>query len=163
MPTSGPKASSTDVYFPPTETPTASPTAVLATPTDSPITTTPAPTNGFEEWAAGILDSALSALGIDDPFPANDLQKEALLWLVNDDPANLSVVDTEPQVLLERFVMILLYLSTEGSSWTYSDNWLSDLPICEWGGVECNEDGLVTMVYLCKRTLEYISLSCCLF
>ena len=45
-----------------------------------------------------------------DTFPSSDLQQQALSWLVDDDSYYTSVMEAEPDELMERFVMVLFYL-----------------------------------------------------
>jgi hypothetical protein len=52
--------------------------------------------------------------------------------------------------ILERFVLALLYVATEGDLWTLSFEWLSGLSVCDWYGVTCTPDGLVSDLALSK-------------
>jgi hypothetical protein len=65
-------------------------------------------------------------------------QIEALNWLAFDDPANLDFELLRPVVLLERFVMALLYFSTAGETWKTSSGYLTASPLCSWRGVDCD-------------------------
>ena len=38
----------------------------------------------------------------------------------------------------DRAVLTALYNATNGENWHHSDNWLSDLPLGEWAGVDTN-------------------------
>ena len=69
-----------------------------------------------------------------DPFPSTQVQQEALSWLVNDDPANLSAMDTDAEVLLERFIMVLFNLDI---TWDGGSGWLSGSSVCDWQGIVC--------------------------
>ena len=54
----------------------------------------------------------------------------------------------------DREALVALYNATELENWSTSDNWLSDAPLGEWGGVTTDDDGRVTELYL-----AYIPLS----
>ena len=44
----------------------------------------------------------------------------------------------------DREALVALYNATDGENWNASGNWLSDVPLSEWGGVTTNGDGRVT-------------------
>ena len=39
-----------------------------------------------------------------------------------------------------RGALVVFYNATNGDEWDDSTNWLSDAPICEWYGLDCNND-----------------------
>ena len=47
-----------------------------------------------------------------------------------------------------------LYNATEGSNWTNSDNWLTSEPLSDWHGIETDNDGRVTEIYLIGNNLN---------
>ena len=47
-----------------------------------------------------------------------------------------------------------LYNSTDGANWTNNDNWLSDAPLSDWHGVETDDEGRVTEIYLIGNNLD---------
>jgi hypothetical protein len=73
----------------------------------------------------------------------------ALRWLANNDTMVLDLDSTCPAILVERYVLAVLYFSTSGLDVL---NFLSASSICEWnnedGGVDCNEDDLVVALFL---------------
>ena len=74
----------------------------------------------------------------EEGYPNNPHAVDAVTWLVDNDPAQLPVDGSvPPEVIRERYVMALLYYSTNGPNWTHQDNVLSDQPICTWYGVNC--------------------------
>jgi hypothetical protein len=88
-----------------------------------------------------------------DPFTP---QHDALDWLANDDGKKAEpLVDPNKQVTIERYVMALLYFSTNGKSWGGNFSFLLPSSVCEWndgdevGGVVC-DDLLVTKLNLSK-------------
>ena len=52
--------------------------------------------------------------------------------------------------VVQRYSLSVFYFSTEGSRWTEDSGWLSRRQECEWFGVECNSNGLVTSLSLGK-------------
>lgn len=76
----------------------------------------------------------------------NPLQTQASTWISQ--YGNKCVSDSN---LMQRYSLAVLYFSTKGKSWAESTNWLAnDKDHCQWFGVECNEEGLVTRLNLCK-------------
>jgi hypothetical protein len=83
-------------------------------------------------------------------------QHDALDWLANVDAKKTEfLVDPNKQVTIERYVMALLYFSTNGKSWGGNYSFLLPSSVCEWndgdevGGVVC-DDLLVTKLNLSK-------------
>jgi hypothetical protein len=77
--------------------------------------------------------------GILEPFSGealndvNSPQFKALNWIVNDDPANLSVGGTTPDETIQtRYVAAVLYYALGGVSWATQYDFLSDRDICTW-------------------------------
>jgi Leucine-rich repeat (LRR) protein len=88
----------------------------------------------------------------------SDLQLEALEWLAGDlvDPvtAMLELNSTAAtRVLLVRFVLALLFFSTDGSGWVNQTNWLSEAAVCEWALVDCagGEEEIVGLGFLANN------------
>jgi type II secretory pathway pseudopilin PulG len=87
-------------------------------------------------------------------FPISSPQKEALNWMMNEDEG-FDIETTPPNIILERYVVAVLYYATDGPNWEYHRHFLSDLPVCEWSdaypsqtGVSCNDCGTVTRLDL---------------
>ena len=47
-----------------------------------------------------------------------------------------------------------LYDATNGDEWDDSTNWLSDAPLCDWYGIDCNNDDDVIGIYLDSNNLQ---------
>jgi hypothetical protein len=97
----------------------------------------------------------------DDSSP----QFRALHWLADDDPAVLDLYSTPIRILVERYVLVVLYFATLGENWVSQLNFLSVSSVCEWNngepqssvrrrGVYCNEYDLVAFLYLGKSKHE---------
>ena len=53
----------------------------------------------------------------------------------------------------DRGTLITLYNALDGPNWTHRTNWLSDLPLGAWHGVEIDDDGRVTRLELADNDL----------
>ena len=104
---------------------------------------TPAPTFSDEAFLREILSLATSEEVLRDPSTP---QHQALQWLLNEDPAGLPIRDTNPERLLERYILVVLYGVTGGAYWVDNSDFLSDKSVCEWSGVFCgNENSIVNL------------------
>ena len=56
------------------------------------------------------------------------------------------MAQTSPET--DREALVALYNATGGPNWNASNNWLSDAPISEWGGVSTDGNGRVTTLTL---------------
>jgi hypothetical protein len=69
-------------------------------------------------------------------------QNQAYLWLAGNE--NLASLSTERRV--QRFALASLYYSTDGPSWSQTQDWLTDVDECTWfstssGGAICDQTG----------------------
>jgi hypothetical protein len=73
-------------------------------------------------------------------------QHAALNWLANGDDAMLDLDTTPDDILIERFVVVLLYVTTTGWAWSHPMRFLRETGVCDWysgrndRGILCNED-----------------------
>lgn len=95
------------------------------------------------------------SLLIDDDSP----QRQAMLWMCKDKNVN-TLEHTEK---LQRFVLGVLFYSTnmipsvhveDPGAWKVADNWLTNAHSCDWMGVECNEDKVITAIFLERNRLS---------
>jgi len=56
--------------------------------------------------------------------------------------------------LLEMYILITIYLGTNGKLWARNSEWKKNNDICAWSGVECNDDGRVKGLDLSENNLE---------
>jgi len=63
-------------------------------------------------------------------------QKDALNWILNDDPAKLNAKSSG---ILDRYALAVFYFSTKADQmpWTQMDGWMTEKGICEWYGIQC--------------------------
>jgi hypothetical protein len=65
-------------------------------------------------------------------------------WLIKDDAMDLEHSDP---LLMQRFVLALLYFQLDGTNWIYTD-YLTGDDECQWDGITCNDDNEVTDIIL---------------
>ncbi|KAI2505202.1 hypothetical protein MHU86_9198 [Fragilaria crotonensis] len=85
-----------------------------------------------------IQDASPSTSIVDDTASPPTL---ALEWMASD-PVSATLDDN---AFVQRFAVVTLYYSTNGSDWTSQPDppWLSPVDECEWGGIVCGSDGVV--------------------
>uniref|UniRef100_A0A7S4VJQ7 Uncharacterized protein n=1 Tax=Ditylum brightwellii TaxID=49249 RepID=A0A7S4VJQ7_9STRA len=97
-------------------------------------------------------DALLSLLLQSSKVPSQSLsyaQYQATMWMIQDDPLYLNPNTNQTQYIIERYVLVLLYMSmggigkSNGGQWVNSAGFLSELTTCDWMGVTCKEDGIV--------------------
>jgi hypothetical protein len=109
------------------------------------------------------------------PLSANDTlwdesspQYKALWWIVHDDPAKMIMTmqdetqSSSSSMIVERYVMALLYFATDGPNWPTHFNFLGNSSICDWNddtsklGVQCSDQGATTELELGKCGLTFV-------
>ena len=75
----------------------------------------------------------------DYPISACVPSNEALIWLSS---GNMRA----PGEVRQRYMLALLYYSTNGTKWVYDNEWLTALNECLWLGVQCNNYGFVNNI-----------------
>jgi Leucine-rich repeat (LRR) protein len=92
-----------------------------------------------------------------------DLFPQEANFMYSCDPRNVALLlvssmDTAAksteQMLLERYVLNLLYLSWSGPKWKLKKGWLGLEDVCAWSGVTCNGDKSVVGLDLSENRLE---------
>ena len=63
----------------------------------------------------------------------------------------MSIIFT--QVEQDSLALVALYNDTGGDSWTDNSGWLTDSPLCDWYGVNCNEEDRVSFLVLYYNNL----------
>jgi len=87
----------------------------------------------------------------------NDVQSPqytSACWIINYDLLQLNANDTN---IIQRYIMALLFYSTDGWNWRYGYSFLSGMHECQWNsdaqGIDCRDDS-VTDIDLCKLQLQ---------
>ena len=86
--------------------------------------------------------SGMSAL-VDITTP----QYKAACWIIYDDVKNLTAFSSN---LVQRYVLGLFYIATNGPNWIRSYSFLSGKNECDWGAVVCNDQEFVKYMRLSK-------------
>ena len=99
-------------------------------------------------------------VGTNEELRSKGAHKATLDWMANEDPLNLPIPENGDDVAtteyIARYVMVLLYFSTDGENWAHPLNFLSGKPICEWydvvkdtpKGIWCDDKGVPTSVII---------------
>jgi len=67
---------------------------------------------------------------------------------------SVSMQPTTLYKLQQRGALVALYDATNGDEWRINTNWQSDAPVCEWYGLDCNNDDDVIEIHLYYNTLR---------
>lgn len=118
--------------------PTAEPTT---TPVPTIAATTLAPTLDRFEYLSQLV-STISPNYMETGTP----QADAFEWMTTRDFMDWTVL--QKRELLERYIFVVFYFSMGGRQWTRDTDWLSELHICDWYGLECNLDVFVVDIFL---------------
>ena len=124
---------------------------------------TASPTHSDEFW--NLYHKLRPVLGKEIP-PQNSLQFAAMDWMVNFDRIGMDFVTTPGWVVIERFIIVLLYFSTGAGTWTNQVHFLSPTSVCSWNdidrelGILCDDENHVIEVSMCKciQNLQIFSL-----
>ena len=128
-------------------------------PPAAPPSPTSAPSGGA---AAASFQSILEPLSGEALNDTNSPQGQAFSWIVNGDPAQLSVEDTPHETIKTRYVAALLYFAFQGTNWLQQFNFLSADNVCMWNqigtddrayGIECGVQGSIETLRLRKYLL----------
>lgn len=122
---------------------------------------TPRPTSSSETLCNGITRkqranvilmrlSLITAVG--DIYSGGEVdsgtpQGQAYRWILAEDDRVLCPLDT---TLEQRYILAVLYYSTNGKEWTDNGKWLSETSECSWLGVSCNFRGEIDTIELRK-------------
>jgi hypothetical protein len=84
---------------------------------------------------------------IEYPLPPDATPEEqALDWLINDDPLQLTLEQTlGSRRLSQRFALLTLWFSTNGPEWSDMNGWLNDEEECNWRGIACDQDVVISI------------------
>lgn len=111
----------------------------------------------------GSLESTYDRHGLDKSLLEEDAndgpQRQAMLFMAKDKNVN-SMEHTEK---LQRFVLSVFFYSTNmipsvhvqnPGAWKIADKWMTNAHSCDWMGVECNADKVVTKITLERNRLS---------
>jgi len=81
---------------------------------------------------------------------SNSPQQNALLWIAETDDRGLQIDNPK---LIQRYVLVLLYYSTDGANWVNRDKYLTDALECQWHGIDCTNETMVVNISLASNNL----------
>ena len=84
-----------------------------------------------------ILPHLATISGMSALVDINAPQYKAACWIIYDDMRKFNA--SSPN-LVQRYVLGLFYIATNGPEWTRSYSFFSDKHECNWGGVTCDEN-----------------------
>jgi len=123
--------------------------------TGDPITLAPTSSPSFSSDDSMI--SFLTSFGVDSSTfrDVESPQSQALDWLT-DPEFNRKLTATFDTI--QRYVLAVMYFTTNGTEWANSDGWLTAASVCEWftaGSIRtvCSDDGLLTQLNLSRNNL----------
>jgi hypothetical protein len=131
------------LYFslrPPTKEKTPSPSSA---PSPAP---SQAPTHSPTLSKLSNLNLTIAMLLDDTSFPSSESQRKALEWLAQED----TEYQEDSDELLERYIAVLFYMTTNGDGWINKKLWLSIDHVCDWHGMQCNEANRIIRIDLGK-------------
>jgi hypothetical protein len=102
-----------------------------------------------------LFRKALVSVSGETLYDKDSPQYQALDWIANTDPAKISVSDSNPEIIKQRYVAAVLYFALGGNNWTDKYNFLTGDSICEWhnesSGIICDPAKVrVVTLNLCK-------------
>jgi hypothetical protein len=95
----------------------------------------------LKEVLATVSDASLLDAKHTDQF-------KAFMWMARMDPSPLDIDTTPSSVVLQKYIMTLLYVSTNGKQWKNQNSYLSEVSVCDWVGLTCNDDGELVSIVL---------------
>lgn len=63
-------------------------------------------------------------------------------------------LDEQHDEVMERFALLSLWYSTGGAAWSLGTQWSSQVTVCQWPSVQCNNDGRVSALLLWNNQLR---------
>ena len=127
-------------------TPPVAPSTVPPTPEPTTAPPTAAPRSERFEQIYGLIGKDIAS----DPSVLRDPdtnQFKALEWLADVDEAALEFMALPKQVLVERYVLALLYVATNGKAWDDSFGFMGAGSVCDWSSY--NDDVEIVVGVTC--------------
>eukprot|EP00980_Cylindrotheca_fusiformis_P007282 scaffold1525_cov142-Cylindrotheca_fusiformis.AAC.82 len=135
----------------PSSSPTTNPSSSPTTPPTRTPVLTPSPTTTeslFFATVARLLQvTPQSSMALVNPETP---QYRALDWMVNNDDDVELMSDS---VLVQRWYLMTMFLSLQGSAWTNNEFWQTNTNECAWFGVGCDGQGNVDSISLNQNNI----------
>jgi hypothetical protein len=136
--------------------PNRAPSPIVGKPETTAPTTFPAKTSTGDSLNDSIADLLLekSPASLESLGEQSSPQFQALQWVGSD----LGQHTFSNDRIIQRWVLAVLFYSTNGDAWQNADGWLTSLDECSWfttsGGGICDDQGRITHVELRDNKLE---------
>ncbi|KAG7368355.1 two component regulator [Nitzschia inconspicua] len=92
----------------------------------------------------------ISGQALQDP---DSHQSIVLHWMVKSDPNAKDLDEMGYVFVVQKYVLILIYVATNGIGWMDNSGWLNATEVCAWKGISCHSDGLVDDIDLGNQNL----------
>lgn len=137
----------------PTHEPTSKPAAppIIPTPTTG-VTVGTATAVSVDTAALKAILAAVSDVLLLDTKHTN--QYKAFMWMARVDPSPIDVESTPRSMIIQKYIMVLIYISTNGKAWNEQNLYLTEASVCDWIGLTCNENGEIVSVVLEHNNLD---------
>jgi Leucine-rich repeat (LRR) protein len=87
--------------------------------------------------------SILEPLSRDSLFDTSTDAFQALEWIAIVDSGQLNPLDMNAiSLIVERYVLALLYFATDGPNWFNQTDYLTGASVCDWKGIDCDLEGV---------------------
>ena len=92
--------------------------------------------------------------GLDVFYDETSHQREALCWWLNDMDKNVEKL-SKNEALIQRYILAVVYFSTNGASWFNSSNWLTPESECNWYGIGYETlPGVINMIDMSSNNIK---------
>lgn len=105
-----------------------------------------------------LYNAVVGTSGASRFYDEDTLESKTFCWIMND--ASLQLHDTENEQLakwfmIQRYVLTLLHLTSKNRLFG-NDEFPSESHECDWSGIECNEENIVTILSLTSEKKQII-------
>jgi hypothetical protein len=127
---------------------------------EPPLPPTPAPvgpniTDAEADMRFAELVGLLTPIsGVDVFQDMSSPQYAAANWMAEEDPLVLNFSAISLDVIVQRYLLTLVYYSTNGSNWDDQEDFLSQVDVCDWSGVDCNDGAFIIGLDLARNNLD---------
>jgi len=81
-------------------------------------------------------------------------QFKAFMWMVRLDPNPLNLDTAPPTIVIQKYLLALIYVSMNGKEWKNQHSFLTDANVCDWKGLTCNDAGEIVSLVLENNNLQ---------
>jgi len=88
-------------------------------------------------------------------------QFKAFMWMIRLDPSPVDAATTPHHEILQKYIVVLLYISTNGREWADQNSFLTGTTtttgsstVCGWDGLECNDENKIVSINLENNRLN---------